>query len=505
MALQLTVIKSPPGMTLKEDRRVFSGAGVIGRSAKCDWVLQDPERFLSSRHCEIKYTGNAYFLIDQSTNGTFVNGAQEPLGRGTKVQLNDGDSFDVGDYRFKVSFDESPASSSDSPFDDDLSPFDQPLVEPEPEYGDRSPAPESMYMGSEYSGAASDIVPDDMKVVDPLVALNISPKDSSRNKEEQVKASGGYGGSQEDSANFMSSAADWPDVKGEDSVIPEDWDDDISLLGARKPAKQDAAGPGPAYKLPDDDSLIVNKNDESIAPRPQPRPPQKPKAPSSPRPEPEARPTQQPSSKSSTPSLGRGGSVDRSLVDAMGFEGIELSDEQIREIHRTVGAMTRETIEGLMAILRSRTSIKNEFRINITTIQPIENNPLKFSANVDEVLENMFLKNSRAYKKPLDAVQESFNTIVDHQMAVIAGIRSAFKSVLTQFDPITLEEAFKEGGKSGVLGGVMKGKLWTAYQAHYQSMVNNMERSFQELFGDEFVQAYEDQLRKLSKARNHER
>src|SRR5690606_30699988 len=101
-----------------------------------------------------------------------------------------------------------------------------------------------------------------------------------------------------------------------------------------------------------------------------------------------------------------------------------------------------------------RASIKNEFRINITTIQPVENNPIKFSANVDEMIELMFLRRSKAYKAPLDAVRESFNTIADHQLAVIAGIRSAFRSALGKFDPLILEEEFKQKGKSSVLPGL---------------------------------------------------
>jgi type VI secretion system FHA domain protein len=191
-------------------------------------------------------------------------------------------------------------------------------------------------------------------------------------------------------------------------------------------------------------------------------------------------------------------------VDALGFSHVDLSDEQIREINATVGAMVRETIDGLMQVLRSRTSIKNEFRINITTIQPVENNPIKFSAGVDEVLELMFLRRSRAYKGPLEAIEESFHSIADHQLAVIAGIRSAFRSVLGKFDPERLEEEFKQTGKGGLLPGVIKGRFWGAYQEHYAKVINDMERSFQELFGDEFVQAYEDQMRKLSQARKRD-
>lgn len=497
MALHLTIIKFPPGISQENDSKTFSGGGVIGRGASNDWVLMDPERFLSSKHCEIEHEAGGYYLIDLSTNGTFVNGAREPLGRGARIALCDGDSFDVGDYRFKAVVEAESNAFPDSPFGVSSGGASNPFDDVAPNQGFAhvpDATPESMHMSSEYGGIVADIVPDEMKVVDPLEALNIASsagQDANFDRASNKSAGGdlvkdNLSGSQEDSANFLQAAADWPEAKAEESVIPEDWADDVGL-GAQDSLSLGDGSLAQSYKLPDNDSLIVNK--------PEFKPAQAPPSPKPARPKPRSAPA--PASKPS--------SVDRSLVDAIGFAHVNLTHEQIQDINGTVGVMMRETIEGLMQILRSRTSIKNEFRINITTIQPVENNPLKFSASVDEVLENMFLKDSRAYKKPVEAVQESLNTISDHQMAVIAGIRSAFKSVLRQFDPEALEESFKESGKSGVLGGVMKGRLWSAYQDHYQSMVNDMERSFQELFGDEFVQAYEDQLRKLSNARKRGR
>lgn len=481
MALHLTLIKCPPAVSAAEDRKSFGpSGGFIGRGASNDWVLSDPERFLSSKHCQISKEGECYYLTDLSTNGTFVNGSQEPLGRGARTALTDGDSFDVGDYRFKVVVERDMDTFPDSPFAEP-SPFDHgsdvDLV------GAEKADPASMFMSSNYSGSVADITPDAMKVSDPLVALDNANK---RSAQDDPFASDPFAGSsQEDSASLLQESVDWPAAK-EEGMLPDDWGDDISLLGAR-------SSKALAYTLPDKDALIVKKpalaEPDKAASQISAR-----TDPPRPRPEPNAKP-QVAARKHDA------GRVDRTLVDAMGFEGVELDDEKIREIHAVVGGMMRETVDGLMQVLRSRTSIKNEFRINITTIQPIENNPLKFSASVDEVLETMFLRQSRAYKEPIESIQESFNSIADHQVAVLAGIRSAFRASLSKFDPTLLEEEFKQSGKGGLVPGVLKGKMWSAYQEHYHSVTNDMERSFQELFGDEFMQAYEDQMQKLSSAR----
>jgi type VI secretion system protein len=555
MALQLTIIKFPPGVSLVEDRKTFgSQGGVIGRGVDNDWVLSDPERFLSSKHCQVARDGERYFLIDLSTNGTFVNGSPEPLGRGSRTALNDGDSFDVGEYRFKVVL----LREAGLP---DADPFAASTFGSSGSFGSdpfglgSAMTPESAFMSGDYQGSVQDITPDSLKITDPLLALdNANRGQASRNVHNDPFA---LTGSREDSANLMSEAIAWPESKQESGLLPEDWADDLSLIGARK-------SPTPKYPLPDDDALIQeparDKRDSLLDSdpfrKPGPNPhatgglppsgmppsglspsglppkgrvpaqretlPPKPIAQGKPAPGGKQVPHREVSKLQTGPQTGARaatppvkappptarvsppGALDRTLVDAMGLTEVELSDDQIREIHATVGAMMRETIDGLMQVLRSRTSIKNEFRINITTIQPVENNPIKFSASVDEVLELMFLRRSRAYKAPLDAIEESFDAIADHQLAVIAGIRSAFRSVLSKFDPERLEEEFKQTGKGGLLPGMMKGRFWGAYQEHYQKVINDMERSFQELFGDEFVQAYEDQMRKLSQARKHD-
>ena len=49
----------------------------IGRDQHLDWTLPDPTRFISGKHCEIRFSDGAYWLHDVSTNGTFLNGAEE--------------------------------------------------------------------------------------------------------------------------------------------------------------------------------------------------------------------------------------------------------------------------------------------------------------------------------------------------------------------------------------------------------------------------------------------
>ncbi|MEI5677285.1 MULTISPECIES: type VI secretion system-associated FHA domain protein TagH [unclassified Mesorhizobium] len=71
----------------------------IGRE-NCDWVLPDPNMFISGRHCEVRHESGSYWLHDLSRNGTFVNGATQRVK--SPYQLNDGDRLQIGHYLVSV-------------------------------------------------------------------------------------------------------------------------------------------------------------------------------------------------------------------------------------------------------------------------------------------------------------------------------------------------------------------------------------------------------------------
>lgn len=95
MRLRL-VLKGPERLTsgLRE-KTVETGSIVIGRSQEADWVLADPERIVSKRHCRIERQAGGFLLTDMSTNGVLVNGI--PLGREASRLLVDRDMLTLGD------------------------------------------------------------------------------------------------------------------------------------------------------------------------------------------------------------------------------------------------------------------------------------------------------------------------------------------------------------------------------------------------------------------------
>ncbi len=104
MALRLRVLGTKAERLGDRWSRVFGvHGGSLGRAADCDWVLPDPERYLSGHHAAIEYRGGHWYVVDRSMNGTFVNGAPHPLGKDRAYALRDGDRIRMGEYDFLVS------------------------------------------------------------------------------------------------------------------------------------------------------------------------------------------------------------------------------------------------------------------------------------------------------------------------------------------------------------------------------------------------------------------
>lgn len=74
------------------DRR----SATIGRASSTDWSLPDADLHVSGRHCDILFRNGGYELVDNSTNGTFVNDDVRRLSG--PHRLRDGDLIRIGKY-----------------------------------------------------------------------------------------------------------------------------------------------------------------------------------------------------------------------------------------------------------------------------------------------------------------------------------------------------------------------------------------------------------------------
>jgi len=181
------------------------------------------------------------------------------------------------------------------------------------------------------------------------------------------------------------------------------------------------------------------------------------------------------------------------VLAGAGITGVTVTPE----IARDFGRVLEVVVAGLMEVLQARQRIKDEFRLRVTSFKPTQNNPLKFSANVEDALHNLLVKRNPAYLGTVDAFEDAFDDVRNHQMAMLEGVRVAFEAMLKSFEPDVLQQEFDRHGKGSMISMAAKAKYWDQYRAKFSDMVSDADACFRELFGHEFAKAYEAQLERL--------
>ena len=128
MPLTLRIVSEHAELVGDDDLREFGErGGTIGRALQNDWILPDPDRYISGRHATIDFRGGIYYLMDTSSNGVYFNDEYEPVGKGNPRRLFNGDKLRMGDFIFEVKVDAGETVAV--PLDDDTGNFINPDIE----------------------------------------------------------------------------------------------------------------------------------------------------------------------------------------------------------------------------------------------------------------------------------------------------------------------------------------------------------------------------------------
>lgn len=499
MELVLTIIAAPAQSNLLGQSQSFTaGSTTFGRAADNSWVLPDNERVVSSRHATLTFQNGQYLLIDHSTNGTFINGASTPLGQGNSAVINNGDVLAMGPFQLQaIVRAAAPAPLTQNlggSFLDDLDfggqrpPAAAAPVAPAPGapgFDDLDQWLEPMAPAAQASQAAWGNTPanvafgggNPMPMVeshpetDPLALLGGNDNNDWLKTPAQVGDDDWWRDAQPDNAPVEQHAMRLPEVR---PAEPDTVNiDDLLGLASEAPVSAPAAAPRPA-PAPD---ITAPNTLRPAAPAPQAATPA-------------AAPAPAPEGGATAPDLAR------ALATRLGLA--QLPDAQLENLVDEVAAVLRETTTRLLDILRARSSIKNELRLERTMIGALENNPLKFSARAEDAIAYMFEDRGGAFMRAEAAIRDSFDDLSEHQVAVLAGMREAYNAMLTQFDPAQLEQRF---GSNGGLLANRKARNWEAYQEYYARLCADAESTYSRLFGETFARAYESQIDELKSAR----
>ena len=103
---------------------------------------------------------------------------------------------------------------------------------------------------------------------------------------------------------------------------------------------------------------------------------------------------------------------------------------------------------------------------------------------------------------PVQAMEEAYDDIKSHQVAIISGIQASLVYVLKRFEPENLIKRLeKESPISASIPIHRKAKLWDKFEDLYDTIESEAEDDFNRLFGQEFAKAYDEQVEQLKKKR----
>lgn len=157
-------------------------------------------------------------------------------------------------------------------------------------------------------------------------------------------------------------------------------------------------------------------------------------------------------------------------------------------------------VDAMMVLLQSRTELKNAIRSDVTTLSRSDNNPLKFSFDAADALTKMLSNRNDGYLEPERAIEQAVDDLKMHQLAMLEGMKSAVRAVLTQFNPDTLARSLeKTGGISANIPITREAKLWELFCEQYDAIREEAMNDFTEVYGREFRKAYESRIRKTGR------
>lgn len=463
MGFVLTVVSSvDPNLEVGRVLTFEEDAVTLGRRA-CSILLRDSDKRVSRQHATILWESGEYRLLDESRNGTFVNG--QLVGEHMTHPLRHQDLIQIGHYQFAIDL-RAEASNDDldedpfDPLDESRGPVSLDIFLPDdsfsPLHGQRDRAPDFGPSNGALSGPSGFLPFDDMGE-----GSHVSPKDQ-----------------------FVSDLTPKPpsllpdDYNPINTVFPNDQEQGLNREQGLKPP---FVQPRPSGEPP-------------VAPVPVRPPVTEPRG-GSPRggSQATARP-QRPPPQQQTEQLKPADNLAayRAFLRGAGLEtaGLVPASNGEKELEKA-GEMFRLFTEGLVNLLQAVSDLKREYKIDRTGVGPVQNNPLKFAGNVEVALGHLLGSTQPGYMDGDRAVQDAFAGLRAHELGVAEGTGAALKQLLGRFLPEDFER--KAGAKRGVPGigsfGA-KGRAWQAYCEFYREQVEPLDKHYFSLWGDEFNRAY---------------
>lgn len=406
--------------------------GCLGSDqASCDWWLRDPAGHVRAVHASVGYEDGG-FVLQPEDGETFINNGSQALGRDQKVALSEGDVLLIGDFHVRVHAGHEKESLGISAAASTVTGGTEAVMT-----ADGGP----LMAEKEEDGG------------DPLAALRCQ-SDEDRHADDPLKAL----------EDVMDSREDDGSVNGV-SAGPEN--------GLEFRSRQESAMMSPAKpQRTDGREEELRALEQSVGSHLEERWP-------------------------GSEMRGAAGTGETSVQPLLGALGVNLefrdADEQ-REFLALVGETLKATVTGLCELHGVRHQTRYPLRDR--RLQPIEDNPLHLGQGYSETIRTMFSSDrSPVHLAPSAAVSESLELMARHQQAMESAIGTGLQTLLSAFEPDTLQRRFEAYRTGNDTKARDDGWAWRMYRHYFEELNSDRQQGFAKLFWEVFEQAYDQSVR----------
>lgn len=181
--------------------------------------------------------------------------------------------------------------------------------------------------------------------------------------------------------------------------------------------------------------------------------------------------------------------------DALGVKLDDLDDDAREALALQAAKLLKQSVGNLQQALRTRSELKNEMRLALTTVQSAGNNPLKHTADSGEALHALLRGGKAGQLSAEQSISRSFRDLQAHQVALLAASRAAAKGMFEQLSPEQLVVRFEREGRKPLIATA--GSRWRAYRRLHTALEQNDEWG-DRLFARDFARTYEEQVRLIA-------
>ena len=187
----------------------------------------------------------------------------------------------------------------------------------------------------------------------------------------------------------------------------------------------------------------------------------------------------------------------QAFVRGLGINPNMVPDENSEQWFEQLGQSFSLMLLGLMETLHNRAEFKQNNRLNHTAFRKSENNPLKFSANLEDAIHNLYNRNTASFMRADIAIKEAFVDIENHEKALMKGVEGTVSSVMSLVEPSSIysDAMSSDSFFNKIIPARKYAQSWKKFEGiHYQltDEIINKESPF---YLEDFAKHYENALR----------